>query len=154
MDAKRLKDWVTALQAIRTAAGPAQMRDSQLRSWAIQTLAGISSTTLDPSDLHEITDAFLESDRNTKSSTDTNLVTYQNDQTGFLFRPAKEEAYSIFRWLEQTASPYPVTGTADQLSTASLVYPYSLPRTYLEHPVIDVLDQETITKIATRDTGA
>ena len=154
MDAKRLDEWVTALQAIHTAAGLTGMPDERLRRWTRHTPAAITSSTLAANNLHEITETFLAYRRNTKFASSTELLTYQKDSTESSLAQAKNDTYSVLRWLEQTANLYPVIGAADKLSAASLTDPYSSPCTYLQHPAIDVLDQETITKIATRDTGA
>lgn len=154
MDAKQIREWVAALQAIHTATGRIEMPGAQLRNWARDTLAKLTSAALDANNLEEISEAFLASSQDTQFAVDTELLEYQRGREEVSRFPAKSDAPSVLRWLEQTASPYPLVDTANTLSAPALVNPYSSPTNYLQHPTIDILDQETITRISARDTGA
>ena len=157
MDAKQKRQWVTALKALQTAAGFGDVPNNQLRDWGRSTLAGITSAALDARDLDDISDAFLESvqkNRNLVQAPERTLFRYQTDWKNFPLVPPEVQESRLPRQLGQVTSSYPLTETSDNTPAPYPANPYISPTTYLLHPSIDVLDQETITKISSRDTGA
>ena len=155
MDAEQRNKWVAALDALQTAAALPDLSDNQLRDWAIETLARAASPALHVSDIDEISGAFIENSReaNLSGMPLPLQLRYKTEWSAVPLGRAIEPS-GVLAQLGQTASPYSSIGPP-ALSVASYPSnPFSSPAIYLAHPGIDVLDQETITKIASRDTGA
>lgn len=138
MDARQRKRWVAALKALRTASAASGMAGEQLRSWALDTLAAMPSADLDAGSRDAIADAFLAA-----IQPGVSLVPAAARLPVFMSFD-KLEARELEQMMSRYAAPAP----------GELANPYSSPASYLLHPTIDVLDQETIRKISSRDTGA
>jgi hypothetical protein len=157
MNAKQRLRWVAALKAVQAAAALPNMSRNELREWARVTLTGIASSALSESDLDHISRAFSESSGSSPSGMPRGvLFRYKTDWPEFPLDVAEQsDALSdVLLQLGQAKSPYPQLDAPVTPLAAYLLNPFSSPSSYLAHPGIDVLDQETITRIASRDTGA
>jgi hypothetical protein len=133
------------------------MPSNQLRDWARNTLAEIASSALTTSELDEISEAFFESvQKKTLVARESKpvLFQYRTDWKDFPLAPLQVEESRTPRQIGQMASAYPSIEPAGSPPPPFPANPYGSPSNYLLHPSIDVLDQETITKISSRDTGA
>lgn len=155
MNAKQKSKWVAALKALQTAAALPEMSGDQLRGWAIDTLARIAPSALPASDSDEISDMFVEHSRQGNFSRNPRSVLFRYMTDWSASPPTLDDIgqSGVLAQLGQAVSPYPLIDPP-VLPVAYLSNPFSSPASYLAHPGIDVLDQETLTKIASRDTGA
>lgn len=155
MNAERKNKWVAALKALQTAAALPEMPDDRLRDWAMDTLARIAPPALTASDVAEISRAFIEHSRQSDLSGKPGplLLRYKTDWPEFPLALEEIGQSGVPAQLGQAVNPYPLMD-APVLPAAYLSNPFSSPTSYLAHPGIDVLDQETIIKLASRDTGA
>jgi hypothetical protein len=157
MDTKNKRTWVAALKSVQIAAGLVEMPGNQLRDWARSTLAEITSSALTAGELDEISEAFFESvQKKTLVAGESKpvLFQYRTDWKDLPLAPLQVEESRTPRQIGQMASAYFLIEPPGSPPAPFPANPYGSPSNYLLHPSIDVLDQKTITKISSRDTGA
>lgn len=158
MESELRKKWVAARAFLNVAAGLGDRPRDVLRDWARQTLSELTSAGLDPQSIREISDDFADPLMKLSLPRWGELSAYlpRAAQVGIV--SGSPDLATFIRQEQQALQFYPgiaaLPGFDTRFSASSLDDPYSSPSSYLSHPIIDVLDQETITKIASRSTGA
>lgn len=160
MDAEQKNNWLAALTAQWRTVRRARMPSVELQLWARQTLLAISAPELDLVSVYAIANEFVESVRMAASvrAATANPPRHATARAAFALADTAPSPLAALPQRKPVTRDYfggrRLPGSADEPAPPSSGDPYASPANYLRHPTIDVLAQETIARISSRDTGA